>query len=295
MTDQSYNMDAAFKHPVRITSSLERQHWLEFAVEALRLRFDEVGYSVPEKVRVSIGFPKRAASCGAIGECWSTKASSDAHAEIFVFPELTDGARILDVLAHEMVHATTPGAGHGKPFKQCALKIGLQGPMRATTAAPEFIAWGEALFKRIGPYPAGSLTDMPKHGTRMHKCVCSTCGYIARVSRKWLEPAGPPICPRDKVLMTNDWRRRRPNETKADPTKTDQGLAQAAEYDLRQPPLALVQSVQDRRRRHPRGSNRALPDRDTPDARLRAATRQKCGLLLRARSAVPRRSAARES
>jgi hypothetical protein len=69
-----------FKHPIEISSSLERQHWLELAVEALRARFNDVGYSVPAKVRVSIGFTKRAASCGAIGECWSAKASSDAHA-----------------------------------------------------------------------------------------------------------------------------------------------------------------------------------------------------------------------
>ena len=68
-----------------VTSSLERQHWLELAVEALRLRFDEAGYLVPQKVRVSIGFPKRAASCGAIGECWSTKASSDASTRKYSF------------------------------------------------------------------------------------------------------------------------------------------------------------------------------------------------------------------
>jgi hypothetical protein len=120
---------------------------------------------------------------------------------MFISPELTEGARILDVLAHEMVHATTPGAGHGKPFKLCALKIGLLGPMRSTTAGPEFIAWTEALFKRIGPYPAGSITDMPKQSTRMLKCMCSACGYVARVNRMWLERAGPPVCPTDNNRM----------------------------------------------------------------------------------------------
>jgi hypothetical protein len=73
--------------------------------------------------------------------------------------------------------------------------------MRSTTAGPEFALWGEALFKRIGPYPAGSITDMPKQGTRMLKCACSSCGYIARVSHKWLLLAGPPICPADKIQM----------------------------------------------------------------------------------------------
>jgi len=185
-----------------VTPSLERQQWLERAVEALRVRFADAGYVTPQKIRVSIGWPKRAASCGAIGECWATEASSDQHNELFVSPELTEGARILDVLAHELVHATVgTGAGHRKPFKQCALKIGLQGPMRATTASPEFTAWAEALMRRIGPYPAGFLTDTPKQGTRMLKCECSRCGYIARVSGKWLLLAGPPICPTDNIRL----------------------------------------------------------------------------------------------
>src|SRR6516165_11119058 len=141
-----------------ITPSLERQQWLERAVEAMRNRFIGAGYVVPQHIRVSIGWPKRAASCGAIGECWATEASSDKHNELFVSPALTEGARILDVLAHEMVHATVgTAAGHRKPFKQCALTIGLQGPMRSTTASPEFTTWAEALMQRIGSYPAGFL------------------------------------------------------------------------------------------------------------------------------------------
>jgi len=87
---------------IEVSSSLARQQWLEAVVEALRAKFADVGYTIPEKVRVSIGWPKRAASCGAIGECWATEASSDRHAEVFVSPELTDGARIVDVLAHEL-------------------------------------------------------------------------------------------------------------------------------------------------------------------------------------------------
>src|SRR6516162_10543025 len=185
-----------------VTPSLERQQWLERAVEALRVRFADAGYVTPQKIRVSIGWPKRAASCGAVGECWATSASSDRHNELFVSPELTEGARILDVLAHELVHATVgTGAGHRKPFKQCALRIGLVGPMRSTTAGPEFTAWAEILFKRIGPYPAGFLTDTPKQGTRMLKCECSTCGYTVRITRKWLTLAGPPICPTDRVAL----------------------------------------------------------------------------------------------
>jgi hypothetical protein len=43
----------------------------------LRSLLRSSSYSIPEKVRFSIGWPKRAASCGAISECWATEASSD--------------------------------------------------------------------------------------------------------------------------------------------------------------------------------------------------------------------------
>jgi SprT-like family len=194
---------------IAITSSLQRQQWLEAAVEALRMRFADVGYRIPEKVRVAIGWPKRAATCGAVGECWAVEASSDQHAECFISPELTEGARILDVLAHELVHATVgSGVGHGRLFKRCALAIGLQGSMRSTTAGPEFVQWAAALMERIGPYPAGFLTDTPKQGTRLGKCECPRCGYLVRVTRKWLTLAGPPICPTDRIAMVAEEVRR---------------------------------------------------------------------------------------
>ncbi len=40
-----------------VTPSLERQHWVEHAVEALRAKFATAGYAIPEKIRVSIGWP----------------------------------------------------------------------------------------------------------------------------------------------------------------------------------------------------------------------------------------------
>jgi hypothetical protein len=188
--------------PMWVSPSLRRQEWLEAAVEALRMKFADVGYDIPRQIRVSIGWPKRAGSCGAVGECWSAAASSDRHHEVFVSPELTNSAGVLEVLAHELVHATVGvKAGHGSPLKHCALKIGLAGPMRSTVAGPEFTAWAEALFKHIGPYPAGFLIDTPKQSTRQLKCECPACGYTARVSRKWLSLAGPPICPSDRIPM----------------------------------------------------------------------------------------------
>lgn len=34
-----------------------------------------------------------------------------------------------------------------------------------------------------------------KQGTRMLKVQCEHCGYVARVTSKWIEAKGPPLCP----------------------------------------------------------------------------------------------------
>lgn len=40
-----------------------------------------------------------------------------------------------------------------------------------------------------------------KQGTRLLKCRCASCGYTVRTTRKWLDLAGPPICPTDRVAL----------------------------------------------------------------------------------------------
>ncbi len=186
-----------------VTPSFKRQDWLDRTVEALRAKFAAVGYVIPDKLRFSIGWPRYGSGCGRVGECWSSQASSDEHSEIFISPALVDGAEILETLAHELAHATVgAAAGHGEPFKHCAVAIGLTGPMRSTVAGREFAAWSKALIARIGPYPGGSLSEPPpKQSTRLLKCECRLCGYTVRVARSWLRDAGPPICPTDRIPM----------------------------------------------------------------------------------------------
>lgn len=192
------------------TSSLLRQEWLECATEALRRRFTDNGYSVPVEVRVSIGWPKGSHGAQrAIGQCWPLDASSDKHNEIFISPEITTAAqsiRILGVLTHELVHAAVGNkAGHKKPFKQCATAVGLTGKMTSTTEGEEFCAWAGKLIDKIGQFPAGSLDQgvgRKKQTTRLLKCECGLCGYVARVTRKWVEDAGAPICPTDQEPLS---------------------------------------------------------------------------------------------
>ncbi len=113
--------------------------------------------------------------------------------------------RIIGVLAHEDVHAVVGNkAGHKKPFRDCATTIGLEGKMTATTESGEFCQVAMQIIERIGTYPAGRLSrDMRrKETTRLLKCECADCGYIARVTRKWIEASGSPVCPTDQVSMS---------------------------------------------------------------------------------------------
>lgn len=189
--------------------SIERQHWLCCAAEALKERFASAGYTMPDNVRFSIGFPKGATKRHAIGQCWSAISSHDGHYEIFVSPEITattpeGSCRVGDVLAHEMAHVLTWGDGHGKLFKKCALAIGLTGKMTATTGTPAFNeAFTRSVVDKIGTYPAGAIdySTRRKQGIRMLKCQCPTCGYICRTTAQWIAESGPPLCPTDLVPM----------------------------------------------------------------------------------------------
>lgn len=196
-----------------VTPSMARQVWLEGALAALRKHFVANGYTCPDAVRVSCGFPKGSTGSSqnskTIGQCWATDASGDKHNEIFISPELGGkqmGKKIMGVIAHEMVHATVGlKAKHRGPFKKCALAVGLCGKMTATEETPEFNAFAADVIERIGDYPAGalSLSGVKKQTTRMLKCECSECGYVARISKKWAD-VGAPICPTDEIQMTCD-------------------------------------------------------------------------------------------
>lgn len=198
--------------PALSAPSIARQKWLCAAMDALKGRFESAGYTVPETIRVSIGFPKGGSGGDkTIGQCWAAEASGDEYNEMFISPELGGkeaGPRIIGVIAHEMVHAVVGlKAGHKKPFRRCAEAIGLTGKMTATTESREFTAWAiNLIVDKIGEYPAGAMTlvGRKKQSTRLLKCQCETCGYLVRVTRKWVEEAGEPICPTDQISMTCD-------------------------------------------------------------------------------------------
>lgn len=185
-----------------------REEWLVEGVEAMRSIFAQVGEEIPA-VQVSVGWPGgNGRKNSVIGQCWHKDASASGIAQIFVSPVLDDAARVLDVLAHEIVHAIDENAsGHKGRFAKIAKAIGLEGKMTATVAGEGLAECLKAIAADLGDYPHGALinpgagADGPKkQGTRMLKVVC-TAGdegedvYVVRMTRKWLDAVGAPTCP----------------------------------------------------------------------------------------------------
>jgi hypothetical protein len=195
---------------------MHREPWLSGAIDAFRPIFAKHDAKIPTNIRVSCGFPSFGGRSGSrrqrIGECWAKTASKDGSWEILISPTLAEPARVLDVLGHELIHATVGlQEGHRGAFKQLALAIGLTGKMTATVAGEAFKRSIAPILESLGPYPhaeldtrrglidpgAGEprLSSGPKTQTaRLLKVMCQ-CGYTARVTLKWLSEAGPPHCP----------------------------------------------------------------------------------------------------
>jgi len=182
-----------------------REHWLrQLAALMEPIIAERAGVSFPP-YRVTCGFPSKGGELGkktrVRGQCWSAAASEDRHAEIFISPVEDDQATVAAILAHEMIHAALPEAGHKRPFQIAAAAIGHKAPFTSSEPTPEFMAWAEALLGTLPPYPHRRLNAMTpvaqkkKQTARMIKCECATCGYTARTTRKWLESVGAPICP----------------------------------------------------------------------------------------------------
>ena len=178
-----------------------REEWLGRMVDALRPTFAEHGYPLPERIRVSCGWPSRSAlsrKAKRIGEAWSHRCSGDGAHETFLSPVLADPIDVGAVLVHELVHhAVGVEHGHKGPFRKLAVAVGLTGRMTATTAGDALRAHLHALAERLGPYPHAVLTGTDgrkKQPTRMLKVTCADCGCIVRMTRQWLDTVGAPTC-----------------------------------------------------------------------------------------------------
>jgi len=180
---------------------MNREEWLSAQIGELRPLFEEAGYPLPEKIRVTCGFPSQKARSlnKAIGEWWPQSASSDGHDEILISPVIDDPFEAMGVLMHELCHAATPGHGHDRVFSALARRMWLEGKPTATVIGQAFRDNLSAIIESSGAYPHAAL-DVGRvrkvQSTRMIKASCPCCGYTVRLTEKWAKQ-GLPHCPID--------------------------------------------------------------------------------------------------
>lgn len=177
-----------------------REEWLTFVSDQLRPTFKKVGAPVPAKVRFSLGFTSAGYRSKATGECHSPLGSGDKSVEIFIKSDRDDAVNVAGILAHELVHAAVGvEEGHKGRFRTTCKALGFEGPMRSTLPGTEMQRDVMApILKRAGKLPHAKLTTYTtgkkKQTTRLLKAECPECGYVVRVSAKWLNEVGAPYC-----------------------------------------------------------------------------------------------------
>lgn len=185
-------------------TTLNREAWLEAAVEELRPLFQGINKPL-DKVRVSVGWPS-SGGLGkrrrVIGQCWSGETTKDTLPQLFISPLLddpNDPMGVLATLVHELVHVVAGvDAKHGPKFARIAKQLGLEGKPTSTHGGDALMDRLKQITEKLGPFPHTKIVPPEKEkkqGTRMKKCECEACGYIARTVKKWLEEKGTPLCP----------------------------------------------------------------------------------------------------
>jgi hypothetical protein len=180
---------------------MNREDWLnKVADKCLWPLIKARGGVHPDKIRISVGFPKGSrGGQHSIGQCWSPAHSGDETYEVFVSPVLSADDAI-HTLLHELIHASAGlKCKHKGAFKRLALAVGLEGKMTATEPGKELAAAIKGWLEKLPKYPHAPMkisgaSSTPKQGTRLIKCECTECGYTVRTTQKWIQ-VGAPHCP----------------------------------------------------------------------------------------------------
>lgn len=199
-----------------IAAIVTREDWLNAAsVLIASIMADKAELELPT-YRVTCGWPSKGGTSKkrVLGQCWNPEASDDAHAEVFISPMESDPATVVAILAHELIHAALPkGTGHKGPFVKAAKALGFLAPFTQLVTSEELDAWVADMVAALPAYPHARLNpaaegEKKTQTTRMLKAVCEAdhegeaCGYQVRLTRKWIEEVGAPICPRHHEPMT---------------------------------------------------------------------------------------------
>lgn len=214
LTDDPATDDYIEKMAVPKPKHKTREQWLQAAVAELTKKvFKPHDIKVPE-IRVSVGWPGgRGKKQGVIGQCFATRVTEDKVAQIFVSPVVTNPVEVVETLAHELVHAVDDcESGHKKNFVKIAKQIGFLAPWKSTPANDELHATCAEIAEKLGTYPHAAIRpeDRPKvqktYMVLVESVDCDDCedGYKLRMTQKWLDEVGAPLCPHHVEMVPKE-------------------------------------------------------------------------------------------
>jgi ssDNA-binding Zn-finger/Zn-ribbon topoisomerase 1 len=185
-----------------------REQWLIALTDALRPAFKAQAKPLPSKIRLSVGYPSTGGKSKTIGQCHHHLSSADGHTEIFIRPDRHETLDVAAIVLHELCHAALgPGFKHGKEFKALATAMGLEGPMRSTTAGEAAIKLLRPLVKELKPFPHSALTLVsgggparPSDSTSFRNLNCPECRFHAKVRADQMS-WGRLICPQCDIML----------------------------------------------------------------------------------------------
>ena len=185
------------------TEFVTREAWLMTAIENFRPMFEEIGTALPEKIRISTGWTKRARA-NSIGWTWISDAAEDKVSNVFVSPEISDSVKVLAVTLHELIHvADDCQHGHTGEFKKMWAALGFTGKATQCTPGEDLQDTLEALVCLLGDYPhakmivgeTGKSSGPAKQVARQIKFTCETNpDNKVRISRGNVAKYGAPLC-----------------------------------------------------------------------------------------------------
>ncbi len=127
-----------------------------------------------------------------------------------ISPIWVSTVEVLGTLLHEMIHAVDDcKSGHRKGFIDIAKPLGFVSKWTSScNRSEELTERLKGLAERLGDFPSAAIVSgaaadtPPKQSTRMIKAECAEGSeYKVRLSQKWIDEVGPPICPCHELSM----------------------------------------------------------------------------------------------
>lgn len=200
------------------------ESYIKAVVEMAKVRVTATEQAVISDTKVTYGTGKANLRGTTYYQRWINGAGPDCpHSliEVCAFGE-HDHIQLAGTTLHELAHVLAgPGIGHGKGWKEHCARVGLTTCKAAGQMyeldhfAPDIRAQisnltppedGQPVSARLNGAPAkprpcsaaigvkGGKSRGIGSGSRLLKVSCGDCGYVARVSGKWLA-TGTPLCP----------------------------------------------------------------------------------------------------